>query len=169
MEVLIYAGSTPESSMPCEQGEDKAYVLGDESYGAAADQCSELCASSMALAWMPAAVKGTCASAGFSEPVEQKMIQQDGSPVKMEVLIHGSGSNANADCHCHSYEEIKCDASGDALYDEHIVEIENECQGIVDGSETVCPYKCFQPFEVLHLHYLECDYRAQNALYKQIE
>ena len=46
-----------------------------------------------------------------------------------------------------------------------IAEIEQFCTGVIGGNETVCPYKCFQPMEVLHLHYLERPSRAYDATY----
>merc|ERR1712174_125018 len=57
----------------------------------------------------------------------------------------------------------------DTLYDEHIEEIETYCSGILDGSDDVCSYKCFQPMEVLHLHYLECPTRAVDPTYKEVD
>jgi hypothetical protein len=85
----------------------------------------------------------------------------------MTVHIH----RKKLDCHCHSYEEIECNAPGTAnpLYDEHIAEITEHCDGVLKGTITDCPYKCFQPFEVLHLYYLECSLRPKDPLYLQIE
>merc|ERR1712127_154601 len=118
---------------------------------------------------MPGAVRGTCESVGFSVFVETTTVQQTGSPVAMEVMIMAASNAVSPTCHCHSYEEITCDSAGDGLYDEHIDELQTYCQQIVSGSETECPHKCFQPFEVLHLHYLQCGLRPKHDLYKQIE
>jgi len=85
----------------------------------------------------------------------------------MDMLIMAKPSDEP--CHCHSYEEILCSAKGDALYDEHIKEITQYCQGIVDGTEKTCPYNCFQPFEVLHLHYLSCKYRSPHELFLKVQ
>lgn len=73
-------------------------------------------------------------------------------------------------CHCHSYEQIECPngSSDDPLYREHIDEIELHCARLLDGTDEVCPYKCFQPMEVLHLHYLECPDREPDAMYIKV-
>jgi len=87
----------------------------------------------------------------------------------MAVQVRILGTASDVKCHCHSYEEILCDAAGDALYNEHVEELERYCAGVIDGSESVCPYNCFQPFEVMHLNYLECSTRPKHALYLSVE
>merc|ERR1719428_1935544 len=141
-------------------------------YGANAGECAELCTAPQALQWMTGAVEAPCAdgdAAGGAYPefvIAKEVLPNPSSP-PMTVHIHRKKS----DCHCHSYEKIECNAPGtaNALYDEHINEITEHCVGVLDGSITDCPYKCFQPFEVLHLHYLECSLRPKHDLYKQID
>jgi hypothetical protein len=163
----LSGGSGGALGMTCGSGEVSAYMLGNADYGATSDQCSQLCTTPTALGWMPAK-EGSCADAGFPEKVAKKSVQPAGSPMAVEVVIHVA-SSVSPTCHCHSYEEIQCSSQGDSLYDEHIVEIQTYCQGIVDGSDNICPYLCFQPFEILHLHYLACDMRPKHELYKQID
>lgn len=107
---------------------------------------------------------GSCKDAGFGKMVKQAEIQPHGSPQKMKVTIMAAEST----CHCHSYEKIACGADGDALYKEHITEIETHCSGVIKGSVASCPYKCYQPFEVLHLHYLECRSRLADSTYLKV-
>lgn len=117
---------------------------------------------------MPTAVRGTCESAGYPSFVEEKTVQQ--GPTSMDIMIMAGAVSPT--CHCHSHEEIMCDATGDGLYDEHILEIQRFCPMDLTsalGNQTECPYKCFQPFEVLHLHYLECSLRPKHDLYRLIE
>jgi predicted nucleic-acid-binding Zn-ribbon protein len=158
------AGSSQQHS--CANGEVKAYFIGSADYGAVGDECSELCTTAQALAWMAGSVKGNCSDAGYTEFAEAKSVKPSGSP--MEVSVRMMRKRVSATCHCHSFEQINCDATGDALYDEHIEEITEHCASMVDGSAQVCPYKCFQPFEVLHLHYLECSLRPKHKLFLQI-
>merc|ERR1719158_2048457 len=100
---------------------------------------------------------------------EQKEVQPAGSPAKTSVTIMAKkAGKTSPTCHCHSFEEIKCDAAGDALYEEHIQEITEHCAGVLDGTDEICPYKCFQPFEVLHLNYVECKTRPKHELWKKI-
>merc|ERR1712032_222370 len=86
------------------------------------------------------------------------------------MMVEGD-EGEDSDCRCHSYEEIACPDAGvsDALDDEHIEEITNFCQGVVDGTEAECPYLCYQPIEVLHLHYLECPSRAVHDTYALVD
>lgn len=172
MSVMIMAKAAAGPAA-CEEGQVTAYTVGDTTYGAADDsQCVQMCASKAGLQWMAGVKEGACADEGFGTMVEAKEVQPAGSPVKMGVTIMAKGGAAapvSPNCHCHSYEEIKCDASGQDLYDEHIDEINEHCKGIVDGTDDACPYKCFQPFEVLHLNYLECDTRPKDALYLKIK
>merc|ERR1712032_1208100 len=75
----------------CQTGEVKAYLLENAAYGAGANQCSEFCAAPMGLAWIAGHVKGSCADAGYTENVEQKSVQPQGSPMPMNVMIMGKG------------------------------------------------------------------------------
>jgi hypothetical protein len=141
-------------------------------YGAGEGECAEMCTSEQALQWMTGALKAACAdgsAAGgaFPEFVASKEVLPNPRSPPMIVHIH----RKKLPCHCHSYEAIECSAPGstNALYDEHIDEITEHCAGVLDGSITDCPYKCFQPFEVLHIHYMECDLRPKDPLYIQIE
>jgi len=121
---------------------------------------------------MTGVVKASCADdkatgGSFPEFVATKEVLPNPSSPPMMVHIHRKPLK----CHCHSYEEIKCTADGstNALYDEHIAEITEHCKGVLDGTVTDCPYKCFQPFEVLHLHYMECSKRKKDPLYLKID
>ena len=151
----------------CPQGRVNARVVGDATYGAMSiNECSEQCAPEMALNFMPDLELGSCADIGFDFEPSSKSVTVLGSPVPVNVVI---GSNTTSfKCHCHSYEEISC-APDDALYTEHIEEIETYCGGILDGSDDECPYKCFQPIEVLHLHYLECPSRQKDITYMKVD
>lgn len=151
----------------CEAGQVMAFTTSKD-YGAAEGQCSQMCTSKSGLAYMTGVKEGTCADQGFDTMLEKKEVQPPGSPMKTSVTIMTKGGTVSQSCHCHSYEEILCDAKGDALYEEHIQEITQHCAGVVDGSETICPYKYFQPFEVLHLNYLQCDTRPKHELYQKI-
>jgi hypothetical protein len=53
----------------------------------------------------------------------------------------------------------KVETDAVTLYLEHVEAIETHCQGVISGSDDVCPYLCFQPKEVLHLHYPDCPTR----------
>jgi hypothetical protein len=157
-----------ETTVACGADQVVAYTTSSD-YGAADGQCSQMCTSETGLAYMAGVQKGSCADQGFDTMLEQKEVQPPGSPMKTSVTIMTKGEKVSKTCHCHSYEEIKCDAAGDALYAEHIEEITQHCAGIIDGSESICPYNCFQPFEVLHLTYLECTTRPKHELYKKID
>jgi hypothetical protein len=143
-----------------------------KSYGAGKGECVEMCTSKNAMKWMTGVVEAACgdsSATGGSFPefvIEKEVLPNPRSP-PMTVHIH----RKKLDCHCHSYEEIECNAPGTAnpLYDEHIAEITEHCAGVLDGTITDCPYKCFQPFEVLHLHYMDCILRPKDAMYLQIE
>jgi hypothetical protein len=142
------------------------------SYGANHGECAEFCTAPQAMAWMTGVVEATCADGSvlggaYPEFVMSKEVLPNPASPPMTVHIH----RKKLPCHCHSYEKIECNAPGtaNALYDEHINEITEHCGGVLDGTITDCPYKCFQPFEVLHLHYMECSLRPKDALYSQIE
>merc|ERR1711957_801561 len=112
--------------------------------------------------------QGSCNELDFIYSTEKKIVLPPNSPVGVEVIVVSSVDAP----HCHSYEKIACprgDSREDQLYVEHIQEITEYCTGVLNGSEEDCPYKCFQPIEVLHLHYLGCPSRAQDPLYIQIE
>jgi len=160
--------STEEAApLVCLDGELVGRAIDNPAYGAMDEtECAELCAQSVALQFMPGVEMGTCSEKGYTANAIRKIVTIAGSPQDVEVRIT---SNAEAStCHCHSYEQIACpedETPDDTLYDEHIDEIEQFCTGILDGSEEACPYKCFQPMEVLHLHYLECGSRELDPTY----
>merc|ERR1711924_267526 len=83
---------------------------------------------------------------------------------------HDGHDHGGHDGHDHGggMEEIACDDSGKALYDEHIVEITEGCAGILDGSVTECPVACSQPMGVLEHHYEGCTSRTPPALYNDV-
>jgi len=148
----------------CEEGQVQAYILDNTEYGASKGQCSQFCTSKMALNWIADAKEGSCQDAGFVKMVKEEEVQPTGAQQKMSVTVMARETS----CHCHSYEEIACGTTGDALYAEHITEIEEYCAGVITGAEKVCPYKCFQPFEVLHLHYMECNTRQPDVTYIKV-
>ena len=133
-------------------------------------ECSQMCVPSAAMEWVEGSTEaGTCHDAGYYVDAEnpKQTLQFNENAPPMEILVKAKPSDEP--CHCHSYEEILCSAEGDALYDEHIDEITKYCAGVVAGSDTTCPYNCFQPFEVLHLHYLSCKYRNPHSLFLQVQ
>lgn len=106
----------------------------------------------------------------------------DGAKLKVGVFTVDSGLECHdhvypgqpgtVSCHCHTYEEILCpreEPDEYTLYDEHVSEVEMFCAGILDGSDAQCPFRCYQPMEVLHLHYLECPGRMKDATYEAVE
>ena len=159
-------------------------------YGAPTEnECSEQCIPEAVLNFMPGLERGSCLDIGYNSDLTSKTVTVENSPRPVKVVIakrgtrrmqkdgrkdgtndgrkDGTNDGTNDICHCHSYEKISCEAN-DALYAEHITEIETYCTGILNGSEDVCPYKCFQPIEVLHLHYLECPSRPEDPTYMNV-
>merc|ERR1712032_1175301 len=133
-------------------------------------ECSQMCVPDMALKWVAGMTEsGTCHDAGYyadaKNPKRSFAFGKNSPP--MDLLIKAKQSDEP--CHCHSYEEILCSAAGDPLYDEHINEITKYCAGVVAGKDKICPYNCFQPFEVLHLHYLSCKYRKPHELFLKVQ
>jgi len=165
----------PVEMLACEEGNVRAYILEDSNYGGSDNECSELCTVAFALSFMIGVEEGSCTDQGFTYQVEEKEVQPPGSPMPMNVMIYSSSApvvGEDSDCHCHSYEEIACpqnETVSDTLYTEHIEELATFCQDVIDGTETNCPYTCFQPMEVLHLHYLECPSRVVDSLYSTID
>jgi hypothetical protein len=116
--------------------------------------------------------QGSCADQGNVYTPVMRTITLQNSPVPLQVRVTSQTNAGDAAvrtsststinyCHCHSFEKIvypEVETAADTLYLEHIEEIETYCQGVMDGSDDVCPYLCFQPMEVLH-HYLECPTR----------
>ena len=155
----------------CGEGMVRARSVDNPSYGAQNDkECSEQCSPLIAIAFMTGVELGSCREIGFDQNPMTKTIRPEGSPMDIEVTVYSKREAGQNDCHCHSYEKIPCPAevsrSFDILYIEHITEITTYCNGILDGSESDCPYKCFQPMEVLHLHYLECADRIVDPFYE---
>jgi hypothetical protein len=146
------ATSTP---LTCVDGEALVRVVGNADYGATDEtECAEFCTLSSAVQLMEGVELGSCSDIGYMNNPVTLTLQPSGSSEDVEVRV--------STCHCHSYEEINCpdgDGQDDALYDEHIEEIEQYCIGILDGSEEDCPYECYQPMGVLHVHYMECESR----------
>jgi len=151
-----------------------------EMFDGAADECIEFCSPSFVTNFMQGAEEGSCADAGFSTLAREETKQPVGSPMAVDITVFtaggagaavepgseeaggeqavsGNAGPATSECHCHSYEEIECGPEGDALYEEHVLEIQEYCVDLEDAS--TCPYKCMQPWGVLHLHYKECSLR----------
>lgn len=167
MKMKVTIMGKAKSKTTCESGNVLAYMIGSADMGAGADECSEFCTTAMALGFMRGAEEGSCVEKGFGTMVTDKQVQPAGSPQAMKVVI--MSKKAASTCHCHSYEAIACGPEGDALYDEHIVEIKQHCAGVVAGTTDVCPYLCYQPFEVLHQYYLECNTRPEDAMYTSVD
>lgn len=152
--------------LECPEGTKNARTVNNPTYGAMNNmECSEQCAPPVAISYMSGVEVGSCSDIGFTSNPKMKTVKPAGSPMSVDVTI------VKNSCHCHSFEKIVCpedETPADTLYVEHIEEIEQYCTGILDNSEDDCPYKCFQPMEVLHLHYLECPSRSVHKLYKDI-
>jgi len=159
----------PNTLLECENGNVNARAVNNVDYGTMnANECAEFCTSSSALVFMTGVEQGSCNELDFKYNTETKIVLPPNSPMDLEVIVVSSVDAP----HCHSYEKIACPKEGNRenqLYVEHIQEITEYCTGVLNESEEDCPYKCFQPMEVLHLHYLECPSRAQDPLYIQIE
>lgn len=161
--------------IPCPPAMVNARSVNNKVYGARSEnECSEQCIPETALNFMSGIEKGSCQDIGFNSDLISKTINVDNAPGPVRVIIAKKGSRrmqagkkGEDVCHCHSYEKISCE-NNDPLYAEHITEIETYCKGILDRSEDVCPYKCFQPIEVLHLHYLECPSRPEDPTYTNV-
>ena len=165
-------GTESEISVPCPDGEVKARSVDNKSYGSLnANECSEFCISPIALNYMvDVADEGSCVDLNFIYNSITKIIRPPNSPMDIEVVVF-SNSDTSSQCHCHSYEEITCpeeESSDDLLYVEHTQEIAEFCTGVLNGSEEDCPYKCFQPMEVLHLHYIDCPSRTIDSGYEKV-
>ena len=164
-----HAQASKEEVLPlsCADGEVVVRAIDNSAYGAMDEtECAELCTQQFAVQFMQGVELGTCSEKGFSFNTAKKTVTPPGSP--QAVAVRTTTNVKESTCHCHSYEEIACpedEMPGDTLYVERIMEIDEYCKGVLDGSETVCPYKCFQPMEVLHLHYLECASREIDSTY----
>jgi len=139
-----------------------------------ANECADFCTPAAALAFMMGVEEGSCSELGFVYNATNIKVRFPNSPSDTDLVIVSNNNDdaTSQGCHCHSYEEISCpedEAQDYFLYDEHIEEIENYCMGILDGKEEDCAYKCFQPMEVLHLHYLECPSRTKDVTYQAID
>jgi len=161
--------------LQCPPAMVNARSVNNNVYGALSEnECSEQCIPEAILNSMTGLEKGSCNDIGYNSDLTSKKIKADNAPGPVNVVIARKDSRRmkdvkeEDDCHCHSYEKISCETN-DALYAEHITEIKTYCRGILDGIEDVCPYKCFQPFEVLHLHYdLECPSRREDPTYQNV-
>lgn len=163
-----------EMYLECGDGMVRARSVDNPSYGAQNEnECSEQCSSVIAISFMTGVELGSCREIGYDRNPSLQTVRPEGSPMDVEVMVYSKRELEERNCHCHSYEKIPCPAeaerSSDSLYVEHITEITTYCNGILDGSENDCPYKCFQPMEVLHLHYLECPERVTDPFYSVVE
>ena len=71
--------------------------------------------------------------------------------------------------HVDEHLQMSCEED-DELYLEHIVEIEEYCEGVLEGTDTECPYLCLQPMSVLHLYYsVTCPNVDVDATYTAVE
>jgi len=71
--------------------------------------------------------------------------------------------------HVDEHLQMTCDEY-DELYLEHIVEIEDNCQGIIQGTDSECPYLCLQPMSVLHLYYsVQCPNREFDKTFTAVD
>ena len=155
-----------------------AYIVNRSDYGAPGDSfCAEFCTPPAVVVADEKIAEGSCVDHGFIYSPATRTVQPGDSLAPFDVRVTALTEDASvggeeiSTCHCHSYEKISCpeeEAVNDTLYDEHILEIEDFCQGIIDGTESACPYKCFQPMEVLHLHYIECPTRPVDKTFKAV-
>jgi len=146
-----------------------ARTVNNPDYGAMNEnECADFCIFE-AIIGITDAEPGICGDIGYTNNATAKTIRPSGSPLDVEVVV--VSNQAESICHCHSYEEIPCpedETPEDTIYQEHIDEIETYCTGILNENEEDCPYKCFQPMEVLHLHYLECPSRPVDPTYEAV-
>merc|ERR1712176_1063644 len=155
------------STLSCAENEININAVGASMYGCnTTNCCSEMCATPTALSFFSGAQEGSCATQGFAGEYIDTFVQPPGSPYPIAVRLISLEASSKS-CHCHSYEQIEC-SENDPLYEEHILEIETYCADLLGGIVNVCPYKCFQPIEVLHLHYLECPDRPVDATYIKV-
>ena len=159
----------PAVSDPC-PGSNVRRAIANKMFKSGEGECTQMCVPTAALQWVSSITEaGTCHAVGYYEDaaIPKQTMQFNPNAPPMELMIKAKPSNEP--CHCHSYEEILCSAEGDDLYDEHIDEITKYCGGVVAGNDKICPYNCFQPFEVLHLHYLSCKYRKPHELFLKVQ
>jgi len=87
-------------------------------------------------------------------------------PPPEEDGVHTDGESHG---HGHAAESIACDASGDALYDEHIQELVDFCGSVTAIPQAAtCPYKCAQPLEVLYRYYKKCPLKVKHQIYEDV-
>merc|ERR1712032_1307019 len=159
----------PAVSDPC-PGSNVRRAIASKMFKSGEGECTQMCVPTAALQWVSSITEaGACHAVGYYEDaaIPKQTMQFNPNAPPMELLIKAKPSNEP--CHCHSYEEILCSAAGDDLYNEHIDEITKYCAGVVAGKDKICPYNCFQPFEVLHLHYLSCKYRKPHELFLKVQ
>jgi len=164
--------NTSNALVQCQSGQVNARAIDNKAYGSLnANECAEFCTSPLALSFMVGVEVGSCNELSFKYNPLKITVTPPGSPADIEVVVF-SNTEESTQCHCHSYEEIPCpgeENDNNMLYDEHIQEITTFCTGVVDGNEEDCPYKCFQPMEVLHLHYIECPNRMKDPMYQLVD
>lgn len=159
----------PAVADPC-PGENVRRAVENKMFKSNKGECTQMCVPTNALQWVSSITEaGTCHAVGYYEdaaiPEQTMQFNPNAPPMKLQIKAKPS----TEPCHCHSYEEILCSAAGDDLYNEHIDEITKYCTDVVAGKDKICPYNCFQPFEVLHLHYLSCKYRKPHELFLKVQ
>lgn len=90
----------------CKNGEVVANIVGNSDYGAAGDQCSQMCAVKDTLKWMAGASEGSCADQGYGKMVEKKEVSPPGSPMPVSVTIMGKAAAAPAMPSCKTGEVV---------------------------------------------------------------
>jgi len=79
------------------------------------------------------------------------------------------GEEGHGHGHVDQHLQMTCEEDDD-LYLEHIVEIEDNCQGIIGGTDSECPYLCLHPMSVLHLYYsVTCPDRQVDATFAAVD
>jgi len=160
--------SSSDSPLVCPSGQENAMTVNNPDYGSSNEhECAEFCTPAIFINMMTNVQLGKCSDNGFVNNTVSKTVKPPGSPMDIEMKI--SNNLEQSSCHCHSYEQIPCPGlDDDTLYNEHIEEIELFCSSVLNGEDD-CPYKCFQPMEVLHLHYLECPNRLKDPTYEAVD
>merc|ERR1719265_2773524 len=72
--------------MTCAGSNFNAHVIGDATYGATANQCSEMCTTAQGLGWVTNGNKGTCLSAGWAQMKEDKEVQAGQQKIKVRIF-----------------------------------------------------------------------------------
>lgn len=85
--VVILKGKAGGDHNPeCSAGNIHAHIEGKNMFGGADGECTLFCTMEFALNFVPGAKKGLCANK-YSQLVRKEMVQPEGSPMSMDVVI----------------------------------------------------------------------------------